>query len=282
MSLSFPHIAILGGGLLGGSLALASQGGSASVRLWSRRPDTTLEAMELGITGATSNLVAAVDGADLVVLAVPVGAMPGLLASAILAGLPSSGLVTDVGSVKQTPHATLGPLCRAHGSRFIGSHPMAGSEQGGISAADPAIFRNAACLLTDDDQAGSDVCSSLEAFWQSIGCRTTWMTAADHDTCVARISHAPHVIAAAAALACMENPAWLPYAGGGLRDTTRVAAGNPAMWAEILLENRTAVAPALRDAVSNIEQLLAGMETSDATALTAWLDRAKRRRDALK
>ena len=122
--------------------------------------------------------------------------------------------------------------------RFIGSHPMAGSERNGLSAATATLFQNAACLLTNDNGAPVEQTAALDRFWKSIGCRTSWMSAAIHDELVARISHLPHLIAASAARVCLKNPAEGRFGGGGLRDTTRVAAGNPSMWAEIVTENR--------------------------------------------
>lgn len=121
-------ISILGGGLLGGSIALALQD-SREVRLWFRRAELLESARLAGFKGATADLTAAVTGCDLLILAVPVGAMPALLSAAVEAGLPSSCLVTDVGSVKQTPHHQLAEILTSSGNTFIGSHPMAGSEK---------------------------------------------------------------------------------------------------------------------------------------------------------
>ncbi len=278
MSSDFNKVAILGGGLLGGSLALAL---GASCRLWSRREETTVLAKAAGITGATSDLAESLVGADLVVLAVPVGAMPDLISKSLAAGLSSAALVTDVGSVKGMVHKTLPPLLNSHGIAFIGSHPMAGSERGGIEAAMPTLFENAACLMTNDQQAAEDLCGKLERFWQSVGCRTSWLTSAAHDELVARISHLPHVLAAAGALVALQTPEDGRFGGGGLRDTTRVAGGDPTMWAEILIENRAAVAAPLRDTIEELREMLALLESGDHENVRRWLAAAKSRRDAL-
>ncbi len=278
MSSDFNKVAVLGGGLLGGSLALAL---GESCSLWSRREETTALAKQAGITGATSDLAEAIAGADLIVLAVPVGAMPDLISKAIAAGLSSNALVTDVGSVKGMVHATLPPLLDPHGITFIGSHPMAGSERGGIEAALPTLFQNAACLMTNDQQAADDLCGELERFWQSVGCRTSWLTSAAHDELVARISHLPHVLAAAGALVALQTPEDGRFGGGGLRDTTRVAGGDPTMWAEILIENRAAVAAPLRDTIDELREMLALLESGDHENVRRWLAAAKSRRDAL-
>lgn len=282
MSLDFNKVAILGGGLLGGSLALAIAGleSAPKVALWSRREETTRRALELGMAGATSDLTTAIEGADLIVLAVPVGAMPALLRKSLEAGLAAQALVTDVGSVKGVVHATLPKELSGSGITFIGSHPMAGSEQGGIEAARSSLFKSAACLLTDDQRAPREQRDRLERFWQSVGCKTSWMSAAVHDELVARISHLPHVIAAAGARVSLRDPGDGRFGGGGLRDTTRVAGGDPAMWAEILLENREAVATPLRETIAELRDVLASLEAGDEQKLRQWLASAKSRRDA--
>ncbi len=283
MSKDFSNITILGGGLLGGSLALALeiQPCSPRVTLWARKAETVTSAHKLGIQHATSDLADAVRNADLLILAVPVGAMPDLVAAALAAGLPPSCLITDVGSVKFMTHQSVTPLLTGTDNRFIGSHPMAGSERNGIEAISSNLFKNAACLLTNDDQAPAASMESLEKFWQSVGCRTTWMTAANHDALVARISHLPHIIAAAAARVCLENPADGAFGGGGLRDTTRVAAGNPEMWAEILTENREALLNPLRETLNTLSEILSHLENADQEAARQWLLIAKNHRDSL-
>jgi len=217
----------------------------------------------------------------LLVLAVPVGAMPGLLAAALEAGLPDTCLVTDVGSVKQAPHQTLPPLLAARGCHFIGSHPMAGSEKTGLAAATAGMFEGAACLLTNDGGAPAPLAGRLERFWRTLGCETSWWSAAAHDALVARISHLPHLLAANAAHVCIISPEETACAGNGLRDTTRVASGDAAMWAEILLENRSALAGPLRESIASLTEFLAFLESADHTSVREWLAEAKSRRDAL-
>ena len=282
MTADFPNVSLLGGGLLGGSLALALGVSSGrNVRLWARRPETVEAALEAGITGATVDLAQAVAGADLLVLAVPVGAMPLLLAQALAAGLPTACLVTDVGSVKRTPHQTLPPLLSGRGIEFIGSHPMAGSERNGLDAASAELFQNAACLLTNDENVAAPRAAALERFWQDLGCRTAWMQSAEHDELVARISHLPHIVAASAARVCLRQPEDGRFGGGGLRDTTRVAAGNPHMWAEILTENRAALIGPLRETIADLQQILTCLEGTDQAAARQWLAEAKHLRDQL-
>lgn len=276
--MDFQKVTILGGGLLGGSLALALSG--RPVALWARRPETVAEAEKLGISEATHDLAAAVRGADLVVLATPVGAMAGVLSAALEAGLEAGALVTDVGSVKVAPHRTLAPLLAARGGRFIGSHPMAGSELTGVAAADAGLFDGAACLLTDDGAVGEPWRGALERFWVGVGCRVSWLGAAEHDELVARISHFPHMAAAAVAAVALERPEDGAWGGGGLRDTTRVAGGDPAMWAEIAMENRDALRGVLARGIREMSEMLAMLEAGDQEALRRWLAESKRLRDA--
>jgi len=276
----FQRVSVLGGGLLGGSIALALQG-KTEVRLWFRKPDAIAPALALGLENATSDLAEAVAQADLLILAVPVGAMPALLGAAVAAGLPTDCLVTDVGSVKQAPHLSLTPVLEKSGNPFIGSHPMAGSEQNGLVSAKPGLFDNAACLLTNDSHASDPLCEKLELFWQSLGCRISWFTAAEHDRLVARISHLPHVIAAAGAQVALENPEFGLFGGGGLRDTTRVASGNPVMWAEIITENREAIIPAIHETIAALRDILASLEKPDQESACQWLTCAKELRDTL-
>jgi prephenate dehydrogenase len=171
-------------------------------------------------------------------------------------------------------------LLERTGGNFIGSHPMAGSEQTGIEAAHEALFDGAACLLTDDGRVGEPWSGKLQRFWESLGCRVSWLDAAGHDALVARISHFPHLIAAAAARVALVNPADGAFGGGGLRDTTRVAGGDPSMWAEIVTENRDALRGVLSHGIREMSEMLAMLEAGDQEALRRWLEDAKNARDA--
>ena len=283
MSADFSNITILGGGLLGGSLALAlaARDAPSRVRLWARRQETVDAARTLGIHAATCDLAAAIEAADLLVLAVPVGSMAALVARAVDAGLPAGCLVTDVGSVKRVPHQSIPPLLAGRGIEFIGSHPMAGSERTGLPAAAAELFRDAACLLTNDENVPATRACLLEKFWQSVGCRTAWLSAAVHDALVARISHLPHILAASAARICLQDPSEGGFGGGGLRDTTRVSSGNPEMWAEILIENREALLDPLRATIADLGVILAHLEHHRQEPAREWLATAKRQRDLL-
>ncbi|MGE9270356.1 MAG: prephenate dehydrogenase [Verrucomicrobiales bacterium] len=270
------RIAILGGGLLGGSLALCLEG-RANYSLWARREASVDEAQAAGISCATTDLAAAIRAADLIVLTVPVGVMPGLVSRMLEIGLNKDVLVTDVGSVKSPVHRDVGTVLATAGVAFIGGHPMAGSEQRGVSAARRELFEGAACILTDEADVGDPWASALEHFWVEVGCRVSWLSAATHDELVARISHFPHVMASLTAGVALAKPQEACFGGGGLRDTTRVAGGDPEMWTEILMENRDAVAASLREARKSLGDVLAMLERGDHEATLAWLTEAKLR-----
>ncbi len=275
-------IAVLGPGLLGGSILYdAIRLGWTDVRAYARRAETCAEMKMLGLAHlATTNLNEAVAGATLIVLATPVGAYAALTAELLRAPLAADVLITDVGSVKGMVVAGVGAQCAAAGHRFIGSHPMAGSEAKGLAASKPHLFTNAACILTPtEDTAPADL-TRLQHFWEALGCHVTSMDAERHDQIVAHISHMPHLAAAAVALAGLEaDPSIAIFAAGGLRDTTRVASGDPSMWQEILLENRPAVLTAGRELQQHLARLLEALEQADATSLHAALAAAKHLRD---
>lgn len=250
----FHRIAVLGPGVLGGSLALAvrNRHPDREVTLWGRSEEKVAAIRDSGFSKATTSLEDALREAELIVLAVPVGAMVSLAAR--IPELAPNALVTDVGSVKMYPHSSVGAQLATQGVPFIGSHPMAGSEQSGFQAAREDLFEGACCILTNEQGVSTEKVEQLAQFWESQGARTARMGAADHDRLVARISHLPHMLAvvcAEVALAKIEDGS---FAGPGLRDTSRVAAGEAGMWAEILMENREAVVPSLRESIRLLEE----------------------------
>ena len=153
---------------------------------------------------------------------------------------------------------------------------MAGSEQRGVEAASKDLFSGAMCFLTDDDAVGEPWAGMLENFWAGLDCRVCWTDAQNHDELVARISHFPHLIAAAAAMVSLKDPKDARFGGGGLRDTTRVAGGDPDMWAEILMENRAAVSGSLAAAMEVLKDVQASLKNGDHQAIRSWLDRASK------
>lgn len=269
--MSFSTIAILGPGLLGGSVGLAAKAAGFQVVLWGRNPERVAAAGSCGLE-ATTELSTAIASADLVIFAVPVGVM-GDLAKQIKRDLKEGALVTDVGSVKALPHEV------AAGLPFIGSHPMAGSEQTGVEAAREDLLQGAVCVVTNDGGLPEQRVLDLQGFWEQLGCQVHRMSVEDHDRAVARISHLPHAMAVAAAGAALRFPGDAELAGGGFRDTTRVASGDPAMWAEIMMENRLTLSEALQDAQKEIGEMLEQLANSDKKGLQKYLAEVKLRKE---
>lgn len=277
--LSFSSIAILGPGLLGGSLALAvrAQMPHVHVRLWGRREEPLEYARSSGAAHrASTRMEEVVEGADLVILATPVGVMARLV-SGLLPLLKPGALVTDVGSVKGCVHQAVGSALTEVGLAFIGSHPMAGSEKQGMEHATGDLFRDATCILTNDEHVHEDVLLLLQRFWERVGCHCIRMKAADHDSSVARISHIPHALSALCVHAALDGgdvERLGLISAGGFRDTTRVSMGEPSMWAEILTENAPAVLDRLDAALSQLGEVRDCLASGDKEALREWLKAA--------
>lgn len=276
---SFSSVAIAGPGLLGGSLALAvrAQMPHVHVRLWGRRKEPLEYALSSGAAHVVSTrLEDVVEGADLVVLATPVGIMPGLV-SGMLPSLKPGVLVTDVGSVKGCVHQTAGSALTAAGVAFVGSHPMAGSEKQGMEHASAELFRDATCILTNDEHVHEDMLLALQRFWEKAGCHCIRMKAVDHDSSVARISHIPHALSALCVHAALDGgdvERLGLVSAGGFRDTTRVSMGEPSMWAEILTENASAVLDRLDEAMAQLGDVRNRLAAGDKEALREWLETA--------
>lgn len=280
------NICIAGPGLLGGSIALGIQKHlpEASVTIWARREEARQELRDRGFAEGQvfADLADAASGANLLILATPIGAM-GHLAKEVAktACLAEDAIVTDVGSVKGSVVAELEPIFREGGLCFIGSHPMAGSEKTGLEHANADLLRGARCIVTPTDQSEAQV-QHIEAFWRKLGASTHRLDPDDHDRVVARISHLPHAAASLVTTAALEaDSSPIKLSGGGFRDTTRVAAGAPEMWAEILLENQTEVLSALEDLSANVSEVLEFLRKRDQKNLAAYLARAKELRDLL-
>jgi prephenate dehydrogenase len=276
-------IAVLGSGLLGGSIALAAQNRlpSVTVCLWGRREQGAEDARQQGIEHVTTDLAEAVVDANLIILASPVGAMLEIIEAASSVVSLKGVIVTDVGSVKLTPRDTLEHVIKDAGAKYIGSHPMAGSEQAGVCAAREDLFERAACVVTNDFSYPDSDVSLLQKFWETLGCRCHLTSSEDHDRVMARISHLPHLLASVGALVGLKNLSDGEFAGNGMRDTTRVASGHPGMWSEILMRNRESMKQPIEEAISHLQEVLVMFEKSSDEDLTEILEKAKVLRDQL-
>ncbi len=278
------RLAIVGVGLLGGSVARAARArglashitgvGRDRERLAPALKDGTLDAV-------TTDLAEGVRDADLIVLAATVLANDGLLAQAWQAA-PPGAVVTDVGSTKRGIVAAAERLGGPPRVRFVGSHPMAGSERSGYAIARADLFDGATVIVTPTESADPGAVKSVVGFWEATGARVVTMDPDTHDRAVAAISHLPHVVAWALmdAVARFE-PAALDVAARGFKDTTRIAASDPLVWKEILLANRDAVVASLRAFRSALDDLERVIAAGDGAAVEATLARIKVAREAV-
>jgi prephenate dehydrogenase len=268
------RVAVIGLGLLGGSVALAarSRGIAREVVGATRSAEACEEAIARGAVDRIAPLSEACRGADLVVLATPVGAMPAI-ARALAPGMTPGVVVTDVGSVKAPLVDTL-PGVLPPGCAYVGSHPMAGSHHRGMSHARADLFEGSVCVVTEapDAAAGARVVS----FWEALGARVVRRTAAQHDAEVAWVSHLPHLLAFAFAGSLASAPAAAAeLAGAGFRDFTRIARSDAELWADILTANRKALAAPIGAAGARLEALARALETGDAEAVDRLLSAAR-------
>lgn len=269
------RISILGPGLIGGSLALALQRSSldCDIAVWARRKEGANEARHF-LEGClvTHHLAEALENCEIAVLCMSPHAIESA-GSLLQEYIPAHAVITDAGSVKQN---IVQSLEASFGSRFVGAHPMAGSDASGIQAARAGLFDGAVCIITPTEKSDPAALSLVRELWSAAGCTLREMDPTHHDRSIALVSHLPH--AAAAALVCSvarDNPAILELAGSGYRDSTRIAGGPSKMWAEILLDNRSEVANGIRDLQIQLETLKIALERGDRNAVEAFLADAR-------
>ena len=216
----------------------------------------------------------AVREADLLVLCTPVGTLPALLGE-IARDLREGAIVTDVGSTKRSvvesaQHSLPGQ------ARFVGSHPMAGSEKRGVEFARADLFEGAVCITTPTDHTDPSALEAVEAFWQTLGMRITRLSPAEHDRMLADVSHLPHAVAAA--LVAIQETSGLKLSGKGFADLTRIAAGDPGLWRDILLDNRDNVRQSLDRLIQELQRLYRNLEERSAPEVQGWLESAAQTR----
>ena len=278
-------VAIVGVGLIGGSLAAAlRQRKAAKWVIGVGRDAARLEAArQTGlIDEGSTDLAEIARRATLIVFCTPVDkvaegvrtALAGRSSHSALATGHLSLLLTDAGSVK-------GPICAelADVPNFLGAHPIAGSHRQGFEAADARLFEGKLCVLTPQPTADANDLARLERFWQSVGMRTVKMTPDDHDAALAMTSHLPHVVASA--LAGTLSPENRSLTGTGFRDTTRVAAGDPSLWSGILLNNAAHVIDGLEEMQQRLEAFRMAIKLGNADVLKQLLEEGRVSRETL-
>jgi len=274
----FDAIAVVGVGLIGGSIAAAvRQRGLARRVIGVGRNLQRLEAArQAGILDEVAGDFGQVQSADLVVVCTPVDRIAEVVREA--AQLGPQTLITDAGSVKACIIDALAGTLPA-GVNFVGAHPMAGSEKTGWEHARADLFVRRLCVLTPGEAAPEDAVAATEQFWQSLGMRTQRMSPADHDRAVAASSHVPHVAAAALVSLIDESNAALVSTGFG--DVTRIAAGDPGLWLAILQGNRAAVLAELDRLIDQLTAYRQALEADEAQTLLQMLEAARERRIGL-
>lgn len=272
----FEKLAVLGLGLLGGSVAAAAkQRGLADEVVGAARRTGPLErARAAGIVDSVASPLEAVVGADFVVLATPVGSMPKLVAE-VAPNLEPGCILTDVGSVKLSV-IDLIPGLLPDGVEFVGSHPMAGSHLRGPDHARADLFEGATCVVTPRLGQSPTAIERVEDFWRALGARVTRRSAAAHDEEVAWVSHLPHLLAFAFAESLHSAPREVgELAGSGFRDFTRIAQSDAELWGEILSLNSKALSGPLNHFSESLARLARLLEEGDGESLERLLSQAR-------
>jgi len=256
---------VVGTGLIGGSIGLALRGRGWHVSGADTDRDRAARARELGALDVVGDDAEA----EIVFLATPVSAVSGAAGPALRSG----AVVTDVGSVKA-------PIVDAIGHpRFVGGHPMAGSEQEGVDGADPSLFEGATWVLTPTVETDPQAYALVRGVVSSLGADVVALPPERHDALVAIVSHVPHLTAATlmrlAAEGAEEHATVLRLAAGGFRDMTRIAAGHPGIWPDICAENRDAIVAALDQLLGALTEMRALVDTGDRDGLLRQLERAR-------
>jgi cyclohexadieny/prephenate dehydrogenase len=284
----FQRVAILGFGLIGGSIARALRarpGIAAEIVACETAPAALARVIELDIAHhVTAHAAEAVQGADLVILCTPVGAYAEL-AEAIAPHLAAGAILSDVGSTKQSVLRDVGPLV-PEGVHFIPAHPLAGTDHSGPDAGFAELFDGRWCLLTPPPGTDAAAIARLETFWQSLGSMVSIMEPAHHDRVLAIVSHLPHLIAfticgTADDLADETRQQVLQFAATGFRDFTRIAASDPTMWRDVFLNNREALLEMLARFTEDAQAMARAVRWGDAAYIEDRIGRGRKIRRSL-
>ncbi len=277
----YGRVAFIGLGLIASSMALAIRqfGLATEITGHAKSAETRATALEIGLCDRVFDTVgAAVDGADLVVLCVPVGAM-GEIAAAMAPHLKQGACVTDVGSVKQAVIEAVAGHIPA-GVAFVPAHPLAGTEHSGPRSGFATLFQNRWCLLTPTETSTPEATARLRALWEGMGANVDEMDAAHHDLVLAVVSHTPHLIAytmvgVADHLRRVSNSEVIKYSASGFRDFTRIAASDPTMWRDVFLTNKDAVLDILGRFTEELFVLQRAIRMGDGDELHAYFTRTR-------
>ncbi|MFC3530295.1 prephenate/arogenate dehydrogenase family protein [Paracoccus mangrovi] len=281
MAVLYDRVALIGLGLIAGSMSLAMRAGGLAGETvgYARSPETRAAARQIGLVDRVAESAAeAVAGADLVVLAVPVGVM-GAVAAEIAPHLKPGATVTDVGSVKQAVIEAVAPHIPA-GVHFVPGHPLAGTEHSGPHSGFAALFRNRWWLLTPPEGTDPEATARLAALIRAMGANVEDMDAAHHDLVLAVTSHTPHLIAytmvgVADHLKRVTESEVIKYSAAGFRDFTRIAASDPTMWRDVFLQNKEAVLDILGRFTEELFMLQRAIRMGDGAQLHDYFTRTR-------
>lgn len=279
------NLAVIGVGLIGGSVARALRQSGAVQRIvgCGRGLENLERAVELGVIDAyTQDIGEAVRDADMVFVAVPLGAMRRVFEQ-MNGHLPPRTVVTDGGSAKATVISDFRASCPDHLQQFVAGHPIAGTERNGVEASFADLYRDRRVILTPEEDTDPEALARVTRMWQACGAEVVRMDVQRHDRVLAATSHLPHMLAFGLVdtLARMdEHDDIFRFAAGGFRDFTRIASSNPLMWRDICIANREAVAQVMLNFAAEMKDLAASIERGDGDHLLAVFERAKAARDA--
>ena len=281
----FQKIVVCGVGLIGGSFARALRAADAVGRVVGvgRSAASLQAALELGVIDqATTDWAEALAGADLVLLATPVGQMEAVMA-AMLPHLDSRTVITDGGSTKQDVVAAARRALGARIHQFVPGHPIAGAEKSGVRAADAELYRGKRVILTPLPENAPQAVERVRGAWRACGALVSDLTAAEHDRVFAAVSHLPHLLAFSLVHELSQRPnaeLLFGFAGAGFRDFTRIASSHPEMWRDICLANREALGAELEAYMAELEVMQSLLASGDGLALETIFDQSRRARNS--
>lgn len=278
---TYRNVAILGVGLIGGSigLALRQRGLAGEVVGIGRRQASLDKALAHGaVDRATTDLAEGAAAAEVVVIATPVDSVVEDVCRAVAAA-PSTAWVTDVGSAKAAICGQVETRLADAAKRFVGSHPLAGDHRCGPENASASLLTGKTVVVTPYETTPTALAKRAAEFWQALGASVTTMSPAQHDQALAATSHLPHLVASA--LAASTPVEWLPLAASGWADTTRLAAADPALWTQIFAQNQADVLESLDRFIEQLKQLQTALVDQRWSQIQDQLQQAKRMRDAL-
>lgn len=281
MTVIYERVALIGLGLIAGSMSLAMRraGVVAEVTGYARTAETRETARDMGLVDHVyDTAIEAVKDADLVILAVPVGAMGSVMAE-IAPALKQGAVVSDVGSVKKDIFASVLPHLPENVD-FIGTHPMAGTEHSGPTSGFAELFDNRWCLIVPTETSGEANIVQLEEFWRALGANTKRMDADHHDLVCAVVSHTPHLIAytmvgVADDLSRVTDKEVIEFSAAGFRDFTRIAASDPTMWRDVFLSNKEATLEILGRFTEELFALQRAIRQGDGDHLHDYFTRTR-------